>query len=237
MNHTLTSGNQSATTGVISPVVYPVAPAPPLGYLDATETFYVNGGCPLVNDFDVPGQAGASAVAHRYANAATGRTASLNQPTPNAAVPPTTARFFLSGFGFDVVRDDELDGTPDYVGQLHEILLWFSNVIDEPVGIPTVAYVNRMDDNCPNPFNPVTTIKYSIVDRGRVSLRVYNTAGQLVRTLVDEEQAPRAEGFAVNWDGINEAGQSVASGVYFYRFTTKNFSQTKKTVYLKVSAQ
>jgi flagellar hook assembly protein FlgD len=65
-----------------------------------------------------------------------------------------------------------------------------------------------------------------------VSLKVYNVAGQLVRTLVDEVQAPDALA-PVTWDGSNNAGETVSSGVYFYKLVTKNFSQTRKAVFLK----
>jgi flagellar hook assembly protein FlgD len=101
------------------------------------------------------------------------------------------------------------------------------------VGIDPVAFANHLEDNYPNPFNPTTTIKYSIASSGHVSLKIYNAAGQLVRTLVNEEQAPRAEGFAVTWDGTSNQGQPVASGVYFYKLATEGFSQTKKMALLK----
>jgi flagellar hook assembly protein FlgD len=66
-----------------------------------------------------------------------------------------------------------------------------------------------------------------------VSLRIYNAAGQLVRTLVDEEQTPVAGGFSVTWDGASNAGENVASGVYFYRLTAKEYTDCKKMVLLK----
>jgi flagellar hook assembly protein FlgD len=66
-----------------------------------------------------------------------------------------------------------------------------------------------------------------------VSLKVYNVAGQLVRTLVDEEQTPSADAFKVTWDGRSDMGQPVSTGVYFYKMVTKNFTQTKKMVLLK----
>jgi flagellar hook assembly protein FlgD len=66
-----------------------------------------------------------------------------------------------------------------------------------------------------------------------VSLKIYNVAGQLVRTLVDEQQAPNTAGLAVTWEGVDDAGREVASGVYFYRLVTKSFTQTKKMVFLK----
>jgi flagellar hook assembly protein FlgD len=66
-----------------------------------------------------------------------------------------------------------------------------------------------------------------------VSLKVYNVAGQLVRTLVDEMQTPVESGFAKEWNGQNAQGQPVSSGVYFYKLVTKGFTQTKKMVLLK----
>jgi hypothetical protein len=88
--------------------------------------------------------------------------------------------------------------------------------------------------NCfPNPFNPVTTIAYSIKERGRVKLQVFDAAGRLVRTLVDEAQAPVSHGHTVQWRGENNAGMQVSSGVYFCRLATKGFTDTRKIVLLK----
>jgi flagellar hook assembly protein FlgD len=101
------------------------------------------------------------------------------------------------------------------------------------VGIEPIVFANRLDNAYPNPFNPTTTIKYSIASTGHVSLKIYNAAGQLVRTLVDEEQSPRVEGFSATWDGRGNRGEDVASGVYFYKLTAKEFTQTKKMVLLK----
>ncbi len=71
--------------------------------------------------------------------------------------------------------------------------------------------------NHPNPFNPTTTIRFSVPDAGRVRLAVYNVAGQLVRTLIDEWLSVGEH--AAIWDGRDELGRSVASGVYLYRLT------------------
>jgi hypothetical protein len=103
-----------------------------------------------------------------------------------------------------------------------------------PTGIPTTPLAsNALAQNYPNPFNPVTTIRYSIKEQGRVRLRVYDTAGHLVRVLVDEIRTPQPGGVAVAWDGKNELGDPVSSGVYYYRLSAKSFSQTKKMVFLK----
>jgi hypothetical protein len=126
-----------------------------------------------------------------------------------------------------------LGGPPDRVEHLRDILQYFQNIIDPPIGIDPVAFSNSLDNAYPNPFNPTTTIKYTIANRGNVSLKIYNAAGQLVRTLVNEVQSPQATAFSKTWNGLNDQGQPVSSGVYFYKLTTTNFTQTKKMVLLK----
>ena len=226
MNHMLISGDQATITGIISPKVRPVPLSP-----WTPETFYAFGGCPTINRFDAVNPAGpSSAVSHRYNNQANAP-AAVYQATANAA--GTIARFHLAGFALNFIRDDDVFGTPDYANYLRYTLQWFQNILGTMVGIDPVAFANHLEDNYPNPFNPTTTIKYSIASSGHVSLKIYNAAGQLVRTLVNEEQAPRAEGFAVTWDGTSNQGQPVASGVYFYKLATEGFSQTKKMALLK----
>jgi hypothetical protein len=157
--------------------------------------------------------------------------AAVYQATANAG--GSTARFHLAGFAYDFIRDDDAVPPMDRTIVLQKILQWFQNQVPIASGIDPVAFANTLSDNYPNPFNPTTTIKYSIADRGQVSLKIYNAAGQLVRTLVNEEQAPQAGGFSKVWNGLNDRGQSVASGVYFYQLTAKNFEQTKKMVVIK----
>jgi hypothetical protein len=114
------------------------------------------------------------------------------------------------------------------------ILEYMGNIVPDASGVPGGGpqFANALFNAYPNPFNPTTTIKYSVKERAHVSLKVYNAAGQLIRTLVDEVQAPD-QIQPVTWDGGNNAGQTVSSGVYFYKLVTKNFSQTKKMVLLK----
>lgn len=90
----------------------------------------------------------------------------------------------------------------------------------------------RLEQNYPNPFNPSTTIRYSIASRSRVQLKVFDVTGRLVTTLVDatKEAGPHE----VSWRGRNAEGQQVASGVYFYRFTTDHgFAESRTMVLLK----
>jgi hypothetical protein len=80
---------------------------------------------------------------------------------------------------------------------------------DAPAGIPAMY---ELEQNYPNPFNPVTTIRFGVPVAGRVLLHVYDIAGRRVRTLVDRDIP--AGYHAVEWDGRNDAGYGVASGVY-----------------------
>ena len=85
--------------------------------------------------------------------------------------------------------------------------------------------------NYPNPFNPSTTIRYSIKEQTKVELRVYNSLGQEIRTLVNSIETPGIR--TIVWDGKNQRGSYVASGVYFYRLKAGSFVKTRKMLYLK----
>ena len=69
--------------------------------------------------------------------------------------------------------------------------------------------------NYPNPFNPSTTIKYSLPKAGHLKLSIFNVRGQLVKTLLDGVR-PAGEDQTIVWDGSDNQGSSVSSGVYFY---------------------
>jgi hypothetical protein len=107
-------------------------------------------------------------------------------------------------------------------------------VYDPATGIePPARIVSALHQNYPNPFNPTTTITYSIESAGWVVLTIHNVAGQRVRTLVNGMQFPKAGGYDVTWNGRNEAGEPVSSGVYFYSLVSQSFKQTRKMVLLK----
>ena len=80
--------------------------------------------------------------------------------------------------------------------------------------------------NYPNPFNPTTTISYSLAESDNARLVVYNSLGQQVRTLADGPQVAGVH--VVQWDGRDENGQKVSSGVYFYRLIAGRFMQTNR---------
>ena len=90
--------------------------------------------------------------------------------------------------------------------------------------------------NYPNPFNPETWIPYRLAEDAFVTLTIYDSSGQVVRTLdVGHRIASAYENRskAIYWDGRNEFGEPVASGIYFYTLTTGDFSATRRMVILK----
>ena len=140
----------------------------------------------------------------------------------------------LSGFSFHEIRDQQVGWPPVRALHLAEVLNWLEkDVGDLDCGVGLVLPPNELAQNHPNPFNASTTIGYSIKETGHVTLKIYTVAGELVRTLVDERRGPIAGGYAVTWNGRNNLGDPVSSGVYFCRLLAKNFSQTKKMVLLK----
>jgi hypothetical protein len=93
------------------------------------------------------------------------------------------------------------------------------------------ADVFGLESNYPNPFNPQTTIRYSLGTASRVSLRIFDLQGRLVRTLVDETQE-RGE-HQVIWHGRNDRDQPVASGTYLYRIRAGDFVENRRMTLLK----
>ena len=90
--------------------------------------------------------------------------------------------------------------------------------------------------NYPNPFNPETWIPYQLAESANVAVTIYSTDGQLVRTLELGHQAVgvyESRNRAAHWDGRNELGEQVASGIYFYVLTAGDFSATRKMLILK----
>ncbi len=111
--------------------------------------------------------------------------------------------------------------------------LWdFDNMIGL-VGVDEFVAPNALSlsQNYPNPFNPTTNISYILPQAGHVELVIYNALGQEVRTL--KAGYSNAGSYSVNWNGLDHAGNSVASGLYIYTLTTGDQSISKKMLMLK----
>ena len=163
------------------------------------------------------------------------------------------------GFGFESIRADGQDFHGQYCSQPHfvmeRVLNWLrgsSDVFDWGEEFANLPKAIHLYQNYPNPFNAVTSIQYAVcsrqtktVDGGKAvdgsqfmvhcplhaTLKIYNVRGQLVRTLVDEEKPPGS--YSVVWDGRDQRGYEVSSGIYFYQLKTKGHSEVRKMILLK----
>lgn len=103
-----------------------------------------------------------------------------------------------------------------------------SDISEEPGSLPDEFVLHH---NYPNPFNPSTTIRYGLPVDARVNVSIYNILGQRVRQLVDKDQTAGYQ--TVTWNGRNDAGRPVPSGVYLYQIVAGDFRASKKMLLLK----
>jgi hypothetical protein len=104
-------------------------------------------------------------------------------------------------------------------------------LLPEPQRLEWPPTVYRLFQNVPNPFNPETTISFELPEGTEVALAVYNLVGQRVRTLVQEARGPGR--YRVVWDGRDDLGHDVSSGVYFYRFKAGDFLATRRMLLVR----
>jgi hypothetical protein len=121
------------------------------------------------------------------------------------------------------------------LGNYGGTIVWLDNiqVIDvnltgledrKPMNAQTAPYRSLLSQNYPNPFNPGTTIQYWLPEEADVTLTMFNLKGQAVRKLVQENQRPGDH--SVLWNGTNEAGERVPSGVYVYHLKVRTADRT-----------
>ena len=103
--------------------------------------------------------------------------------------------------------------------------------IDEIISKSQIPNEFSLEQNYPNPFNPETKIIYQIPKISRVTIKIYNILGQEVRTLVDKEQTMGE--YKVIWDGKNNSGIPLSSGIYIYQLRTKDFINSKRMILLR----
>ncbi len=89
----------------------------------------------------------------------------------------------------------------------------------------------QLYQNYPNPFNPETKIRFQLPENQRVRINIYNLLGQKVKTLVNQ---PYSQGLhTVQWNGDNDFGEQVASGIYIYRLRSEKFTKSYKCILLR----
>ena len=208
----------------------------------AGDVFALNGGCPVIRDYDGAGPSGTAVVTHKYTSgAATGTGAIIMNKN-------TTLNWntMWMGFGWFDIRDAfntspiSGSGTPDtrLARKILNAALPVNCVqAEDPTDTPdpeveSVPAVAKLHQNVPNPFNPTTTIQFDLARDGQVRLQVFDVAGHLVRTLVNGAMT-RGYNQSATWNGLDESGRRVPSGVYFYQLVTDELTATKKMVMLK----
>jgi len=107
---------------------------------------------------------------------------------------------------------------------------WNCEIVQESASRPPKEF--QLAQNFPNPFNAGTTIRYGLPEKSPVSLRIYDLRGRQVKQLISGETV-EAGYHAQNWDGTNQFGQQVSSGVYFYVLRSKNGVLKHKMILLK----
>jgi hypothetical protein len=217
--------------GIITPIVVGDADGALFIHLGVPDQFYVFGGCPIINTFDCLLKVGANAhysLHYPVYNAQNYYAGVMNDRTNSGAYPVRTMWF---GFSYMAIRDDVLASPEDRFEIARDVIAWMNNPVNPNVSEGTVPRAYKLAQNVPNPFNPSTAIAFEMKDKGVVTLKIYNVAGQLVRTLLNGTKDVGS--YTVTWDGKNDRGGAVASGVYFYKMETRNFSQTKKMVMLR----
>ena len=210
--------------GTVSPIVTGV----PGGPFDGL-SYYAFGGCPWVNSFDVlertgPGQYGLQYPDYGGMQYYTGIfTDQLNHASePLRTVWVGHSFMYIRNVVMGWMRRDEFI---QMVWGLFEMGIggWY---IDSELPKAT-----SLSQNFPNPFNPVTRVAFSLKKKGKVSLRVYDVSGRLIRVLIDEVR--EAGSYEVVWDGANNEGRRTASGIYFCRMETDDYQRTVKMVQLR----
>ena len=124
---------------------------------------------------------------------------------------------------------EEIQGDPTQIALVKRFLQQLLMLVDGPLE-------TKLYPNYPNPFNPETWIPYQLAKDAEITIRIYSTSGKIVRTLFSGHQASGyyiSRDRAAYWNGRNEFGEAVASGVYIYELVTPSFKQTKKLVIMK----
>ena len=141
-------------------------------------------------------------------------------------IPERKATFNFLEYGLQIIKNSKIAydikiimGELDYVQKMSDEIL---------ENIPSTFSLSQ---NYPNPFNPITKLDYNLPLRSKVNISIYNVLGQEIKTLVN---GVKEYGYhSVTWDGRNDLGKDMSSGVYFARITSKGFTKTRKMLLVK----
>jgi hypothetical protein len=206
----------------------------------SANVFALDGGCPDIREYNGLGATGNAVVTHRFRSGPT-----LYE---GAAVMNSNAgeswNTILTSFPWHDIRDP--DSGPEFPQPEDQLLSTILTgvlpvdclAVQDPTtdagdpggpGIPPLQ--TSLHQNVPNPFNPTTMIRFDLAEHAHVELRIFDVSGRQVRTLVNQSLDRKRH--TVVWDGRDDAGVPVSSGVYFYRLEAGSFSTTRKMVVMK----
>jgi len=249
MGTVLNNADQSVSTGEVNPDVagqtsFDFVRGGEQATVDFTSgtsaVFALEGGCPDVRDYDGMGTSGTGVATHRYRHW-------LPEQLGDAAIvmnssPAAGWNTIMQSHAWSDIRPNR-DASPQSPTPGRDLVRMVVNAVtpyacsqidsgitdvDENHWVP---HTTRLYPNSPNPFNPATSLRFDLANPGFVHLRIVDVAGRVVRTLVRE--ARPAGRYVEVWNGLNEHGQRVSSGVYFYRLDAPGFTETHKLVLLR----
>jgi hypothetical protein len=204
------------------------------------DRFALNGGFPVIRNFDGMTAGGTAVGTHRY------QSGMIQGPSAivanrNVALDWNT---IVCGFSwFDLVHESVIPPAPDpgspdaplmnkiLNGVLPIDCVEFPTITDAPDATAAPRLPTALHPNVPNPFNPTTTLTFDLAQPGRVRLQIYDVAGHLVRTLVDDERG--AGRHRVVWSGLGTANTPCASGIYFARLDAPDAVFTRRMVLVR----
>jgi hypothetical protein len=207
----------------------------------ASDWFTLNAGCPWIRELEGLEASGGALVTHRYRK---GSTVAGGSTVMNRNTAEQWNTILMSFPWYDIV---DPSGSPSASPPENQLMARILNGVlpvdciqspdptdtqgSEP-GLQDVLKQTALHQNVPNPFNPTTTIRFDLVREAHVRLHIHDVAGRLVRTLVDKDMSA-GRNHSLVWDGLDDAGVPVSSGIYFYRLEAGDFSDSRKMVVLR----
>jgi len=231
----------------------------PFGAGIATDVF--GNWCPAMQNFNVLGALAPGVGIKKFVNVTTTNPTEYAQVINDQSASASKYRSVIESFSYHLLIERNPTATPadcDYGDvdlndaarinaayvEISNALKWALNTTDlsgycqpvgDPAGVPDTdgagVAVTRLYQNHPNPFNPRTSIKFSLAADGPTKLIIYDVNGRSIRTLVD--QSLKAGTHEEVWDGTDDAGHTVTSGVYWSQLQVGSYSSNKKMVVLK----
>ncbi len=214
-----------------------VKPTPDNGVFTSDMSWVAFGGCPIINQFDAL-EANTSSGGIRLAEFTTvaGQTGQYSYSAATLYEDiDTGSRVVTMPYDFMEIHNAapgaKVEAPLSARALVLEKILALFGVEGDLQDVSAVPQLDRFAvRNYPNPFNPTTKIEYTMPRAGHLSLKIFNMRGELVKTLIDEQVADSG---SVIWDGSDDGGAKVSSGVYFYEARTAGQVQVEKMALVK----